>query len=365
MTKWALFKANQKRHTSVLKQPNTAYKQQVISNRQYLQVIIECLMFATQQNIAMRSHEESRKRIWEDSDINRGNFLQLLHLGWKDLPWLKPKLQSQLKEHIQNELIGIVSNMVQTRITSDVRSGSQYSIIVDETSDISRTEQASLCLRYIFKGETRETFVFFFTTASTEEEVLYELGKTSFNMLDLQLGNIVGECFDAATNMSGIHKGLASCMKECSTLGVYVHNYGHLLNLVLQDTMTNIVEMRKALGTLQNLYNFLEASPMRHRMSQDIVVEEDNTNLTLKSLSVTWWSCRWEGVKAVFNQIQRIIKALFTLSVDCDPKTYTDSNALLNSISDFKFVFGLVVLKVILSNMDIVSVTNCKERICM
>ena len=137
-------------------------------------------MFATQQNIPMSSHEESRKRIWEVSDINRGNFRQLLHLRCKDLPWLKPKLQSQLKEHIKNELIAIVSNMVQTTITSDVRSGSQYSIIVDETSDVSRTEQASLCPRYIFKGETRETFVCFSTTASTEEEVIYKLNWENF-----------------------------------------------------------------------------------------------------------------------------------------------------------------------------------------
>ena len=64
-------------------------------------------------------------------------------------------------------------------------------------------------------------------------------------------------------------------------------------------------------------------------MFEDIVVEEDNTNLTLKSFSVTRWSCGWEAVKAVFNQIPRIIKALLTLSVDRDPKTYTDSNALL------------------------------------
>ena len=153
MTKWALFTANQKRNTSVLKQLNSAHKQQVISNRQYLQVTIECLMFAAQQNIAMRGHVESRKDIWEVSDINRGNFLELLHLRCKDLPSLKQKLQSQLEAHvqwtspkIQNELIAIVSNMVLKRITSDVRNSAQCSIIVDKTADISRTEQVSVRL---------------------------------------------------------------------------------------------------------------------------------------------------------------------------------------------------------------------------
>ena len=79
-------------------------------------------------------------------------------------------------------------------------------------------------------------------------------------------------------------------------------------------------------------------------------IEVEDNNLTLKSLSVTRWSYRWEAMKAVVEQMPRIIKALLTLSVHRDPKTYTDSNALLNSICDFKFIFGLVVLRVILSN---------------
>ena len=48
---------------------------------------------------------------------------------------------------------------------------------MDETSDTSITEEVSLCLRYVFNGETKETFVGFFATASTEGEVLYELAK--------------------------------------------------------------------------------------------------------------------------------------------------------------------------------------------
>ena len=52
------------------------------------------------------------------------------------------------------------------------------------------------------------------------------------------------------------------------------------------------------------------------------------------------------------NQVPKIIEALLSLSKDRDPKTYNDSNSLLNSICDFRFVFGLMVLKVILSNTD-------------
>ena len=152
-----------------------------------------------------------------------------------------------------------------------------------------------------------------------------------------------------------MHKGLATRMKECSPLVVYVHCYGHLLNLALQDSMTSIESARNALGTVQKLYTFLEASPKRHRIFQDLEIEEDHINLTLKSLSATRWSCRWEAVRAVVEQITRIVQALISCSDDRDPTTYTDSNALLNSICDFNFVFGLLLLRVVLSNTDSLS----------
>ena len=101
----------------------------------------------------------------------------------------------------------------------------------------------------------------------------------------------------------------------------------------------NFEPIRNALGTIQSLYNFLEASPKRHRMFQNIEVEGTHTKLTLKSLSVTRWSCRWEAVKAVVEQMPRIIKALLTLSVNRNPKTYTGSNALLIVILNLYLVW--------------------------
>lgn len=116
--------------------------------------------------------------------------------------------------NIQNEIIGIFSDMVLKRITNEVRNSGQYSVIVDETADCSRTEQVSLCLMYVFAGQTKETFVGFYTTPSTEGEVLYNLVKASINKLNLKPEDIVGKCFDGAANMSGVYKGLATRMKE-------------------------------------------------------------------------------------------------------------------------------------------------------
>ena len=54
----------------------------------------------------------------------------------------------------------------------------------------------------------------------------------------------------------------------------------------------------------------------------------------------------------MLEQVPRIMEGVVTLSKDRDLKTYNESNSLLHSICDFKFVYGLMVLKLILSNTD-------------
>lgn len=357
MAKWIDSRANKKRNTSILSKLQESHKHDVQENREYLKVIIECLMFTAQQNIAQRGHDEQRDDLSNSSDVNRGNFLELIHLRCKDIAWLKDKLYSQLQKHaqwtspvIQNELLQIIADLIRERITNDVRASGWYGIILDETSDISRTEQVSLCLSFALNGTKKEAFIGFYSTKSTEGEVLYELVKSSITELNLDLKNIVGKAFDGAANMNGVHKGLSTRMKECSPFGIYVHCYGHVLNLALQDTMTQTEPLRNALGTIQALHNFLEASPKRHALFSDTEVQGEDLKLTLKSLSTTRWSCRWEAVKAVYGQMERIVKALLTLSSDKDPKTYSESRALLTAICDWEFIFGLCLLKVILSN---------------
>ena len=62
--------------------------------------------------------------------------------------------------------------------------------------------------------------------------------------------------------------------------------------------------LRNALGTIQALYNFLEASPKRPALFTDTEVQDEDLKLMLKSLSTTRWSCRWEDVKAVYGQMK-------------------------------------------------------------
>ena len=93
----------------------------------------------------------------------------------KDVPWVEHMLKSQLEHHIQwtspviqNEIFQIIADLILERIQNEI-GDNKFAIIMDETSDISKTEQVSVCLRFVYDGVKKEVFVGFPSTKTTGE----------------------------------------------------------------------------------------------------------------------------------------------------------------------------------------------------
>ena len=239
--------------------------------------------------------------------------------------------------------------MVLKYISEAVNEAGKFSIIVDETTDISTTEQVSICLRFVDStGITRETFIGFHAVNSTTGEALFELICSVLNSSSLKLTSLVGQCYDGDSNMSGREKGVAARVREVSPRAVYVHCYGHRLNLALQDTLKDNECLRNALGVIQTLHNYFN-TPKRESILSNVSVSDGSSYVKLKSQSETRWSCRWEAVKAVEQQPVRLLLALIELSDEKDPKTSIEAKGLVKAMLEFDFSLGLQVLKVIFS----------------
>ena len=121
----------------------------------------------------------------------------------------------------------------------------------------------------------------------------------------------------------------------------------------MKDTLSEIQILRHTLGIVQSLCCFIEASPKRHALYMNTKISsevESSFVRILKSLSMTRWSAHHDSVKAVDEELFRIIKCLYELSNDTDAKTSAKAKCLLTSILDFEFLIGLAILKIILPN---------------
>ena len=115
--------------------------------------------------------------------------------------------------------------------------------------------------------------------------------------------------------------------------------------------------LRNSLGVVQSLHNFFN-SPKREKVLASVEMPDSYVSepyIKLKSLSETRWTCRWDAVKAVEQQYQRILLALLELSKDKDPKTSVDAKGLTKAIVEFSFIFGLQILRVVFSNTSALS----------
>ena len=122
------------------------------------------------------------------------------------------------------------------------------------------------------------------TLVNTIEEVL-----TKHN---LRIENIRGQGYDGAANMSGQYSGVQSRIASKNNSAVYVHCYGHVLNLVLVETCCKNSIATNFFGTVEALYVYFQASTKRHTLFAKVQEELHlERTVTLKHLSDTRWAC--------------------------------------------------------------------------
>ena len=162
---------------------------------------------------------------------------------------------------------------------------------------------------------------------------------------------IRGQCYDGASNVSGIRSGLQARIKEVSASALFVHCYAHVLNLVIVDAMTSNATARDFFGTLQNLYVFIQTCTKRHAIYTDQQAEihaRSNCSktfqvLTLKRLCETRWACRADAVHTFNMTIDAVIATLkHTRETTTKTKIAAEAKGLLGNV-DFEFILALKV----------------------
>ena len=244
MTKWLNHNHMIKQGKSALSLIESQNLKENIEKRNLLKKIIKTIMFCIQQNIALRGCVENRDNLAEMSNINRGNFLELISFQCRDdvefkLAIEKGVLQRQqwLSPNIQNELIDLIAERVFARISERIKRAKFFGIIADETSDISKREQVSICFRFLLDGVIDERFFGFYDTISTTGEAITNLICDVVKDHGFDFNNLVGLGFDGASAMKSEVKGVAGLMKEKAPNAIFVHSNAHRLNLTLQKTL--------------------------------------------------------------------------------------------------------------------------------
>ena len=87
--------------------------------------------------------------------------------------------------------------------------------MADETTDTSNKEQVVIVLRYVDNNDfSVEEFIGLYCVPSINSDMLVSILKDTLSRLNLPLSKVRGQCYDGASNMSGINGVATQICKE-------------------------------------------------------------------------------------------------------------------------------------------------------
>ncbi|XP_008181768.1 zinc finger MYM-type protein 1-like [Acyrthosiphon pisum] len=250
-----------------------------------------------------------------------------------------------------------MAQQVLLNIINSIKEAGIFSILVDETQDLSRHEQVSFIIRFVDDSfQIHEQFLGFYKTSHTDSETLANLIKKVLSDSGLDIQNLRGQCYDGAAAMRGSYTGVQARIREENPIALYVHCYAHILNLCLVDLSKQVSYVRNTFGTLQSLYSFVGASSKRNAVFESVYLASTQHNgpKKLKSLSETRWSCRAEALKAVLLNFSTLINTLEEISEN-NINSGAEATSLIGNIQNFEFVFCLIILQEIMEHTNVLS----------
>jgi hypothetical protein len=213
-----------------------------------------------------------------------------------------------------------------------------YSILADESSDVSKTEQLSFSVRTCDDSyKVSEDFIGIYECSQgLSSDALLHYTKDILLRCGMDGENMAAKSFDGAPAM----KSLTRMLKvDVVPNAIYVHCFAHCNELIVKDATKLSDLLATSLDLCQSLYAIVGAYPKRillfEKVQDDFKNEMDGNDceiLRLQSLSATRWTTRVKAAEVVFKKTAEVHATLQMLQTD--PSVSIETKARIRGILD-------------------------------
>lgn len=246
------------KNSSVHQMINTNYKNKIDANRKKLIPILFSLYFCALHNLPIRGKTDDSavfNKLLEFRIDARDNIL-------KDHLENAPKNLTYISHRTQNEMLESMSATLKSVISQEINEASCFSIIADETADISGIEQLSICIRFLKDNNLHEKFIGFYPLKEFDAEFIFKTILEACNHMKLDLNKCVGKGYDGCATMAGCISGVQKRIKDMYPRAHFFHCASHRLNLVIND-LNVLPEVRNCITKIKDTITFFKESAVR------------------------------------------------------------------------------------------------------
>ncbi len=260
---------------------------------------------------------------------------------------------------IQNEIARLMAHKIMRDITSNLHQAEFYSILADETTDVSNKEQLVSVFRWVGSNfDVHEEYLGLYQLDKTDAETIYLVIKDMLQALNLDIHKVRGQCYDRASSMSGSKKGVAKRIKEEEPRALYLHCFGHALNLAACDSIKGCKVLLDSLDAIYELCKLIKFSPKRDGIFQRLKEELEPDTPSITKLCPTRWTVRSESLKSVlenYNVLQDFWEIVYDETKDSE--TRARITGISAQMKTFYFYFGTSLAQLLLRHCDNLSRT--------
>ncbi|RWR85620.1 Dimer_Tnp_hAT domain-containing protein/DUF4371 domain-containing protein [Cinnamomum micranthum f. kanehirae] len=243
-----------------------------------------------------------------------------------------------------------------------------FSLLVDESRDISIKEQMAVVIRYVDKrGCVIEWFLAIEHVADTKTQSLKLAIEAIFCRHGLSMSSLRGQGYDGAANMKCELNGLQRLIQNENPTVLYVHCFAHQLQLTLVAVAKDNYLIDAFFESVSMVLNVVGGFCKRHDMLQNIqatkVVDaldsgelESGRGLNQKTSPKrprdTRWGSHHDTLINLLLMFFSVVDVLEIISDDNISEHKGSATNLLSVLDDFDFAFKLHLMR------DILGITN-------
>ena len=237
-----------------------------------------------------------------------------------------------------------ICSVLTESLVSDIKSSPVYSIMLDESTDISVEKKLSICVRYVKLGEPQTIFLCNVDLPDGCAHTIISKVVEQFDKLGIELSKCTSLATDGAAVMMGRKTGVGTQLQsKHSPFCVQTHCIAHWLNLACTDTIKKEDFLVKFRDKFNALYYFISASHSRVSALKNIQALLEEPELKIKEP----YSIRWLGLKNAVEAVYESYAAvLSTLS-----KFAAEKNAVAKGL--YKYFSNYKVALVIALMLDV------------